>query len=344
MSECNSNWAALLLVVTIPAMAAPKTDIVEFGNGSRLVGELKYLDRGKLNFKTDTTDTIALDWVDIERLVTKQRLRILERDGTYHYGSLESPATARTLLIVTGTTRVHVDVDDVVDIDPIESTIWERLDLDVSAGYAFTKSTEVEQWNVGFEADYETDTRSRNLLLSVDSTASSGVEDSMRSALVYQTMRLWAHRWSSGWLSGVEANDALALDYRATVAFGGGPRFYPNSDQRIRTFVGLQLNNEKFAGSEAQSSIEAIAGGSIDWYRFRDPDIDLSTTAYIIPSITDSGRLRASLDLSLSWEFIKDFYWQISIYDDYDNAAETDQSSNSATNDYGITTSIGWSP
>ncbi len=344
MSGGGNSWAVVLLVVAIPAMAGSKTDYVEFGNGSRLVGELKYLDRGKLNFKTDTTDTIALDWADIQRVVTKQRLRILERDGTFHYGSLEPPTVARTLLIAVGTERVQLDLDEIVDIDPIESTIWERLDLDVYAGYSFTKSTEVEQWNVGAKADYETDTRSRTLMLSVDSTASSDVESSVRSALGYQTMRLREDRWATGWLMGVESNDALALDYRVTGAFGGGPRFYPSADQRIRTFMGLQINNEKFGGSEAQSSIEGIVGGSIDWYRFRDPDIDLSTTAYIMPSLTDSGRLRGSLDLSLNWEFIKDFSWQISIYDDYDNAAETDQSSNSGTNDYGITTSIGWSP
>lgn len=344
MSRYNSIWAALLWAVTIPAMAAPKTDLVEFGNGSRLVGELKYLDRGKLNFKTDTTDTIALDWADIQSLVTKQRLRILQRDGTFHYGSLEAPVVPRTLLIAVGQQRVQIDLYEIVDIDPIESTIWERLDLDVSAGYAFTKSTEVEQWNVGFKADYETDTRSRVLLLSVDSTASSDVESSVRSGLAYQTMRLREDRWATGWLTGVESNDALALDYRVTAAFGGGPRFYPTPDQRFRTFAGLQINNEKFAGAEAQSSVEAIVGGSIDWYRFRDPDLDLSTTAYIMPSLTDSGRLRGSLDLSLKWEFIKDFYWQISLYDDYDNAAETDQASDAATNDYGISTSVGWSP
>jgi len=74
-------------MTAIPA-TAQKTDIVEFGDGSRLVGEVKGLDRGMPYFKTDTIDTITIDRTDVTRVVTMQRLRIDVRDGKRYFGVL----------------------------------------------------------------------------------------------------------------------------------------------------------------------------------------------------------------------------------------------------------------
>jgi hypothetical protein len=142
----------------------------------------------------------------------------------------------------------------------------------------------------------------------------------------------------------LESNDALALDYRLAGGFALGPRYYPRANQRIRLLAGLGLNNEKFAGNEAQSSVESFFIGSIDWYRFSEPELDLSSSLTISPSLTEFGRVRAGLDLTLRWEIVEDFFWQLSFFDDYDNEAETGSTSNAtSSNDYGITTGIGWS-
>ena len=54
------------------ASGAPKTDILEFTNGDHLTGEFKGLDRGRLQFNTDATDTISIEWDKIASLETNQ--------------------------------------------------------------------------------------------------------------------------------------------------------------------------------------------------------------------------------------------------------------------------------
>jgi len=328
---------------SIVAIASDKDDVVEFG-GSRLVGEVKYVDRGKLYFKTDTTDTIALDWADVKRLVSKQYIRLMDRSGERYFGSLVEPSAPGHLALQQGDRTREFRFEEIVTVDPIETTVWDRLDIDTSAGYAYTKSTEVEQWSLGLDVEYETEDRSREFMLNTQSTDSAGEPGVLRNAASYQTLKLRRDRWLSGWLSRVESNDALALDYRVTTGFVAGPRYYPQPNQRIRLLAGVGFNNEKFEGNEAQSSVESVFIGTIDWYHFSEPELDLSSTLAVLPSLTEFGRVRSSLNLALRWEIFEDFFWQVSLFDDYDNEAETGDSNNAASsNDYGITTGIGWS-
>lgn len=335
--------ATLLLLVSIDASAKKRDDVVEFG-ASRLVGEVKRVDRGKLYFKTDTTDTIALDWADIERLRSKQYLRLIDRDGRRYYGSLVATDTPAHLAVESKDGRRELPFEDIVSVEPIEATVWDRLDVDASAGYSYTKSNQVEEWSVGLDVDYETEDRSRALNVDLQSSDSEGEDGVVRNVLAYQTLKLRQDHWSSGWLSRLESNDALALDYRATFGFGVGPTFYPRANQRFRILFGVGPSFEKFEGDDSQSSIESFVATTVDWYRFSEPELDLSSTLRVIPSVTEFGRVRAGLDVSLKWEIFEDFYWELSLYDDYDNEAESDQANdNASSNDYGISTGIGWS-
>ena len=45
---------AAALIPVAPVQAAPKTDIIVFLNGDRLTGEIKGLEKGRLELSTDT--------------------------------------------------------------------------------------------------------------------------------------------------------------------------------------------------------------------------------------------------------------------------------------------------
>jgi len=339
-------WLGLWLALAgAMALADGKGDIVEFGNGSRLVGDIKYLERGKLYFKTDTTDTIALDWADITRLVTTRNLRVLQRDGDQYFGSLRDPGpqTGALLLAGAGDPRL-VQFQQVVHLAPIEDTAWERTDIDVSTGYAYTRSTEVRQWHLGLQIENETATTTRNLRLGTQSSGSSGEDDAFRGVLTYQAFNFRDNNWGSGWIAGGERNDALNLDLRASLGYAMGPRYYPSPQQRVLLFGGLQVSQEESSNGESTSSLESVFAASFDWFRFRSPELDLATSLVLFPGLTEYGRVRGTLETSLRWEIFEDFFWELSLYNDYDNqAGESGNSSSSNKNDYGISTGIGWS-
>lgn len=71
----------------IPA-AAQKTDVVVLLNGDRFTGEVKKLQYGKLQFKTDDAGTIYIKWNKIARLTAKAFFEVETEDGSVYFGSL----------------------------------------------------------------------------------------------------------------------------------------------------------------------------------------------------------------------------------------------------------------
>jgi len=338
------RYLALAALACCAPAFADKTDIVEFGSGSRLVGEVKRVERGKLYFKTDATDTIAIDWRDVTKLESSQTVRVQRNDGRLYFGKLRA-ADASMLAIGAQPPHSSIAMLDAVSLQPIESTFWQRVDIDTSVGYAFTKATAVEQFSFDAKIEYEAEQRNRSLELSSHSTSSSEEERSTRNVASYETTRLRENRWFSGWLAGYEANDGLGLERRFTGAAIYGREFFPSPDMRVRTFGGLGVNEERFENDDSQQSLESVFGTRIDWFRFSHPELDFTTTLTLIPSITELGRLRAGIDTTLEWEIDDDLYWKLTFFDDFDTDARAgdDAESDEAQNDYGITTSIGWS-
>jgi hypothetical protein len=236
------------------------------------------------------------------------------------------------------------EMSDVVAFEQMEAGFWDRLDIKTSVGYSNSNSNDVEQLNFDATFGYDTENRSRELDLSSQRSASAGNDSSTRRTVDYQTLRFREDKWFTGWLGNYEDNDELELDYRFTIASAFGREFHPTTHQRYRAFAGLAVSEESFAGGDANTSLESVFGGSIDWFRFSSPELDLSSSLLLFPSITEWGRLRSRVDLSLSWEIVDDLYWSVSFYDDYDSEP-LDENGDPAEsiNDYGVNTSLGWS-
>jgi len=329
--------------MTAVSAHADKTDIVEFGQ-SRMVGEVKRLHRGKLYFKTDATDTIQIDWEEVTLLITDQHLRVERRDGSFGLGSFVASSEPGTLAFSRDGEVSRQPMSDIVAFEPLESGFWDRLDIDTSIGYARASSDDVEQLSFDASFGYDTENRSRSLRLSSQSSQSQGNDRSTRRNAAYQTLRYRNSNWFTGWLATYEDNDALDLDYRITGGAVFGKEYYPQSNQRFRAFAGLALSEERFSGADGNGGVQGVFGGTVDWFEFSSPELDLASSLVMFPSFTDWGRVRAKMDVSLRWEIIDDLYWQLSFYDDYDSEPldENDEPSGSL-NDYGITTSLGWS-
>ncbi len=347
----RADWGAIVrnaflafgLANATSAFAA-KTDVVEFGAGNRLVGEVKGLDRGKLSFKTDATDTIEIDWADVTRLVTDQEIRVEARDGNRYFGSLAASDAPGMLAVVADGEAVTVPMKMAVVLDPIKGSVAQRIDFDISLGYSFAQSTGVETLSLASSTRYDTELVSRTLSLSSESTSSDSEANSTRNDAEYRALSLLDNRWFVGWIGQFESNDALALDHRVTAAAVGGRTFYPSANQRLRTFGGLGVNAERFEGNDTQTSLESLVGGTIDWFDFGESELDLSTTLTLFPSITEAGRVRGSLDVSLRWELFEDLFWQLTLFDDYDSRPEGHPGDEDpSNNDYGVTTGLGWS-
>ncbi len=339
-----------LLASIVPLIATANTDVVVFDNGDRLTGEIKSLDRGKLLFKTDATDTISIEWDDVAFLSSDQNIQVETYDGRRYLGHLKLSPAIKTMSVQVGDEFLDLDASHVVLMTPIEDNVLERIDGDITAGYNFTKASAVEQLQLGLNLEYQTEIRiyalSLNSTLTSSDTTGEDQESSQRVSLSLDYKRLWPNRWLvSGFLKG-DRNDELGIDLRTSVGGGGGRIMTQSNHSRLLLESGLMVSHENLAPGEnpldeedANDSLEAFVSMDWDWYRYDSPELDLSSALEVIPSLTESGRVRAEFEIAFKWEIIHDLFWQISLYNSYDNRPVAE---GAEKNDYGVVTSIGY--
>lgn len=316
------------------------TDVVHFVNGDRLTGEVKSLERGKLRFKTAATDTISIEWDDVARLTSSQNIQVETENGERFLGSLTESDLDGGVVVVTTVETVELDASRIVFMTPIEERGVDRVDGEIKAGFNFTKASEVKQAQLGLELQARTETRIFGLDASAVTTGSQDNRSSQRHSLDLSYRRLWPKRWFTGAVLRLDRNDELGLDWRTSIGAGGGRYLRQTNSSTLSLTGGLQLSRENVRGGlDDEDTVEAFATLSWDWFRYDTPELDFSTELQIIPNLTDAGRVRTELDVSIKWEMIEDLFWELEIYDSFD----TDPVIQGAEkNDYGVVTSLGW--
>ena len=332
------HWLVILSLIE-PMMAAANTDVVVFDNGDRLTGEIKSLERGKLRFKTEATDTISIEWDNVAFLSSEQNIQVETFDGRRYLGHLKLSPAVKMINVQLGDEYIELDADRVVVMTPIEKQGIERFDGDITAGYSFAKADAVEQLNIGLDLEFRGETRSIGLDLNSSLSDSEQNESSQRHTANFDYKRFWPNRWlASGTLSATR-NDELGIDLRTSIGGGGGRIISQSNHSRLMVESGLLLTRENLAAGDNgmdtpdEETVEAYVSMDWDWFRYDSPEFDLSTSLEIIPNLTNSGRVRGEFDITLKWEIIHDLFWQLSFYDSYDSDPVAE---GAEQNDYGV--------
>lgn len=326
-----------------PASAAPKTDIVLFKNGDKLTGEVKSLKRGRLSLNTDATGTIDIEWDKIEGVVSNQQIQVEVGRGVRYFGILTlaekgDSDTGAEIIVGTEDGPVKLAAERVIVMEPIEGTGIHALDVDVSLGYNFAKAGGVEQGSFSLNMDWRSLIRIESLRFSTTISDSDTQDASQRTTLGLQHTRLWNNRWFSNAGLSFERNDELGLNLRTSLSAGGGRYLIQSNQMLLSLQAGLQVAREDlFAQTDHTDSLETTFTAEWDWFVFQNPELDWSTRLQLIPSLTESGRVRGEFETSLDWEIIGDLDWGISLYTSYDSQP---QSATGASSDYGIDTRI----
>ncbi len=355
-TERSVNMLTALLTIifaslSLPALAAPKTDIVIFKNGDKLTGEIKSLKRGRLSFNTDATGTISIEWAEISHIESLQNIQVETSTGTRFFGHLEPTEEDDVVVINTGNGLQEIDDVQIILMNPIEDRGLGAFDIDLTVGYNFAKAGGVTQANLGIDVDYRTRVRIYSLAASTTVNDSETQEASKRANFGLQYKRLWRNRWYLTGNLNMEQNDELGVNLRSSIGAGGGRFLIQSNSMLLGVQAGLQLARENIDLAETilpippelipdpedVDSVEAIFALDWDWFRFDAPELDWSTTAQVIPSLTESGRVRGNFDTSLKWELINDLKWGVTFYSSFDNKP---QSTTASTSDYGVNTTL----
>jgi hypothetical protein len=153
----------MLLAVGFPAGAADKIDVVQLRNGDRLTCEIKRLDRSILTISTDPLGKVSVHWGDIATMSSPRQFDLQLQSGEHYLGSLAAAAAGKVGIAIDGGGTLDFALLDVVRLAPIGSSLWNRMDGNIDAGFSFTQADLETHWTLNGSANY----RSPRYLVSV---------------------------------------------------------------------------------------------------------------------------------------------------------------------------------
>jgi hypothetical protein len=213
------------------------------------------------------------------------------------------------------------------------------MDMSVDAGYSLAKANGLEQTNLGYDFEYREE--KRQISFDADSSTSSSETDA-KSKRVFTTLnyrRFVDAQWDPFAIGQVERNDELDIDRRITLGGGMSRWLRDTNASRISFGGGLVRSIEEDAGStDTTSDTEAVVGMDLEWFRYDEPELDVSMQFNVYRRLSGSHEPRGNLDVNFRWEIFKDFFWGLNVYYTFDQQTDTQE----ATTDYGVFTSLGW--
>ena len=337
----------LLLLLGPTAASAPKTDKVTVKNGDVITCEIKSLRRGILRVGTDSMGDLDIEWEDVVAVTSDQGLLIETTDGTQYLGTL-APSGDPAMI------EVHVADEDEADAEVHEIPKWgvvlitriekkfiDKLKADLSLGYSFTKSSDVAQFTFAADVRYRTE----KFRLRIDASSiiiEQNNEPTSRTQEILADYRYFLkNRWFALALGGLQQNTELGIDLRTFAGGGGGRNLIQTNRSGLSLFSAVTAVNEQATeGGDNTDSVEAQLGLDYKFFVFNTPKRDVHVQFVVIPSLTESGRVRTQLDTRFKLELVKDFFWELRFFASTDNKPPGGAISDS---DYGIITSFGYS-
>ena len=314
--------AASLLLCAAPANSADRdnTDVIVLKNGDRVTGEILELEYGQLRLSTDDMGTINIEWAAIATIDSQYTFDVEQAGGRRHAGVIATSDDGQDLVIRDEGTEESVPKSSIVRVTELEQGFWQRISGSLSVGFNYTKATGIRTGSINISSQYQAERLKATLDISALETSSPDTESSEREN-IFSTLQFQRERPSFLLLlNSLERNDELGIDARLTTGGGLARYFGQDQDSEIMLLSGVVANQEWTDGADdSQQSLEGVLGASWRIFRFNAPETSLSATAYLYPSLTESGRHRGTLDVSLKREIISDLFFDISFYDSYDS-------------------------
>jgi hypothetical protein len=331
--------AAILVGLPSAAWAQPKTDVVTLGNGDRITGEIKGLDRGRLEFSTDDAGTLYLEWDKLVSVVATRRVEVVTGDGRRFLGSL-GPARERSIAVVGDVETVTLAIPEVTIIRPIGTSFWRKLDGSIDAGVSYTRSSGVAQLNLNSDTIYRKFASQMRLTASLNVTEtedSEGRDD--RGTLEASYLRYPWREWFVVGAGRFESNESLGLELRSQFGIATGPRLINSNRAQLALGGGVVVNDERGVDVEPVRNVEALVLFQSSFFTYDRPKTNLDFNIQYYPSLSNAGRQRVQLDAGVKREFFKDLFVALTVYHTYDNRPPNPAAD---TNDVGVVSSIGW--
>jgi hypothetical protein len=330
-----SKYVLVILLLTWSqfAFCQPK-DTLYFYNKTKIVGELLKIRLGRVDFDADGISILNIKNTKIESMHAASRsFRIETIEGEVLQGYLTRSQTSGMVVINDTIHSEEIYVDNITNLTWYGNSWKSRISGNVSAGYTYTKSSQIGRLNADGTLKYNTAKTQTQLQGDMIITTDSVVVVLERANLVLSHDYSFANLWAAVAVLKYQRNLELGLDRRWQEAFGLGRRFIISKSQQASAVTGVALNQEKNQEGVQATNTEALIQVNYNLYSFVSPNLTVAFVQSMYLGLTETDRMRLDGNISFDYELIKDFYLNLQFYHNYDSRSPA---TNEPNIDYGF--------
>ena len=316
-------------------------DTIVLVNGQTLIGEVQYADLGNITIDDMDLKMQNVKLYKIKKLVISERLRIETVDKKIYYGSLRTAEKEGWAVIYSSTLdTIPIRITDIYELISLEGGFFKRLKGSISAGFSFNKSSDIGQLNFGANVLYSAKNLDYQFMMNSIGTLDSGTFSSDNINVQFLSDYALTETWFLVAGLQYQRNLELSIARRYLGLAGVGNQLFIKKNWRLQALTGITFSQEK--------SIEGVSSGLLyeiplmfqfNFYQFRHPDIQISSTQAAYFSLSQPGRVRYDGNTSFSWQIIRYFYLNLSPYTNFDSKPPA---GNNSTFDYGVVFGISY--
>jgi hypothetical protein len=346
----RSRWALVFLLLIFAAQsltARPAKDIVVMNNGDRLTCEIKKLERGVLYLSLDYVDgTISVQWSRVAKIESSQMFVVHTAGGSIYEGTIHTAQTAadepvRIQVIESEATPDAIQRANVVEMHQTADSFFRRLSVKFDSGLIYTKGNETTQYNLGSEFYVRRELWAGSASVASVLSKSAGTTTSTRNQGTIRGLRyIGNQKWFyTGGMEFLQTSEQ-GIELQSTLG-GGLGRFLMDSNRgRISVTAGLAFQSTQYRDAEISTgpskALAALFSADVHLFQFKKTSLDV--TGNVLPVLTQSGRVRSGINASYSIQMIKNLWWKLSFYGNWDNRPPI----NFSGSDYGTSTGVTW--
>jgi sRNA-binding regulator protein Hfq len=337
------KYLILFFLLITGAVYGQKTDSLYHVNGNIMTGEIKKLDHGILSFKMDGMGTISVKHESISTLKSNKLLEFTSDRGRTYFGKIDTCNQEGKIKIITAYDTVEMHMYQLVEIFPIRNNFFRRLSGKFDLGFNYTKASDVGRVNFDVNLSYRYKKYSWNLYSSNIQTYTPGdtVAPSSKHDAQITFQRKLNRRWLWTTFIATNQNTELGLQLRGQAGAGAIFNILHRSKARFYFQNALVPNFELGTESDKyETNLEFRTTLNYDFYKHTDPEMYITSYVDLYPSLSNWGRYRVNYNLDARVEIVNNFFIGLKYYYNFDS---NPTSTIASQNDYGITTTLGYS-
>ncbi|HEY5824729.1 MAG TPA: DUF481 domain-containing protein, partial [Cyclobacteriaceae bacterium] len=303
-----------LFFLSHPSWSQSK-DTLFFYNKTKIVGELLQIELGRIEFDADNIGVVKIKNSKVESIhATSRSFRIETLQGHELQGYLMRSDNPGRVVVNAIVESEEIPIIDIVNLVYYGKTLKSRFDGNISAGYTYTKSSEIGRFNSEGLFKYNTSKGQTRVTGDMIFTSDSVKAYTERANLSFGHEHNIGALWSAIGILKYQQNLELGLKRRWQEAAGIGKEFLINKNQQAIAMAGIAFNQEINLEGASLNTTEAMFQATYDLFSFSNPNMSISFVESVFTSLTGSSRVRLDGNISFNYEIISDFSINFQFY------------------------------